>query len=450
MANQNEALVYGWSPQRLGTTQSLTGYAQPFAESKTPSWVKLPNNWYSGPWFTAKSSGFTSPAWMLFDGDSVTNGVNPANNGYLATGWPDQLRSLVLAASGAQVYGDFYAGWSYNSAAGGANPVNEGFPAYAGGSSTFEIGFGTLLGPSAGNAWVQTIDTSLIPGWTGGGCTGFDIVHYDWGACTWQFLIDGGQGGSPTVSGATWTGSAWQVTNAGGGALAGSVKKVTVRGLASGTHQIQWGQVSSAGNMMPIGISLFTGNAGGIGFVRSAYSGRRAVDAAGPAGANLGYSGTVTAAPNDRPSLWSGSGPATGTAQITPAPFGFPTQASLNFLAYGINDAANYISPGAYGDALQRKIIAYRRGVANANVCLIAFSYPDPHNSDNNLAGNGNRYVRWKRVMAEVASDYNCAFVDIDAKWGGTPVAQGFQQSGNVHPTQAGSADIAATIMGIV
>lgn len=441
--------------QELNSLLKVAGYSNPnmaklISGELQPSWIRLPNNWYSGPWFAAKSAKFAFPAWVLFDGDSVTNGVNPANNGFLATGWPDQLRTLFLNSSGASVYGDFYSGWSYNSGAGATNPVAEGFPAFSGGSTTYEGGFGTVLAPSGGLVWIQTIDTSQIPGWTNGNCTGFDFLHYDWGACTWQFLIDGGKGGSPTVTGATWNGSAWVVTNTGGGATTGNVKKVVVRGLSSGTHTIQWGQISSAGNMIPIGVSLFTGRSNGVGFVRSAYSGRRAVDAATPAGTNLGYAATVTSFPSDKASLWSGSGPANGTAQITPTPFGFPTQPSLAFLAYGINDAANYISPEAYGDALERKIIAYRRGVSGCNVCLIAFSYPDPHNSDNNLSGNGNRYNRWKRVMAAVAESYNCAYVDIDAKWGGTPVAQGFQVSGNVHPTKAGSADIANTIASII
>ena len=135
---------------------------------------------------------------------------------------------------------------------------------------------------------------------------------------------------------------------------------------------------------------------------------------------------------------------------ITPTPFGFPTQPTLAFIGYGINDCATYVSPDAYGDAIERKIIAIRRGVANANIGLIAMSYPDVHNSDNDLAGNGGRYVRWKRVLAGLAAAYNCAYIDIDAKWGGTPVGQGFQVSGNVHPTQAGSADIAAVVGGII
>ena len=418
-----------------------------------PAWIRLPNNWYAGPWFTAKTAKFSSPAWILFDGDSVTNGVNPANLGYLATGWPDQLRTSLLASTGAPVYGDFYATWAYNSGAGGADPVAEGFPAYTGGSSGFEIGFGSLLSPAAANAWVQTISTGSIPAWTAGNCTGFDIVHYDWGACTWAFQIDGGQGGTPTVTGATWNaGSGWYVvTNTGGGAAAGNVKKVTVRGLASGTHAIQWGQVSSAGNMMMIGISLFTGNAGGIGFVRSAYSGKRAVDSATTSGSNAGGSGTQTAAPTFRPELWSGFGPAnTSPAQITPTPFGFPTQPTLAFIGYGINDCANYINPAAYGDATQRKIIAVRRGVPNANICLVAFSYPDSVNSDNALAGNGVHYSRYKQVLADLANNYNCAYVDIDAKWGGNPVAQGLQVSGNVHPTATGHQDIANVIAGIL
>jgi lysophospholipase L1-like esterase len=174
------------------------------------------------------------------------------------------------------------------------------------------------------------------------------------------------------------------------------------------------------------------------------------VDSATPAGSGLGFAGTISAFPSDRPSLWSGSGPTNATAQITPAPFGFPTQPTLAFLGYGVNDAGDMINPAAYGNAIERKIIAVRRGVPNANIALINFSYPDLHNSDNNLAGNGVRYHTWKRVVAGLAATYNCAYVDIDSKWGGTPVGQGFQQSGDVHPNQAGYADIAKVIAGII
>jgi lysophospholipase L1-like esterase len=422
------------------------------SSSSGQPWVTLPANWYQGAWFTAKRAAATTPAWILFDGDSITNGVNPLNNGYLATGWPDLLRATVLARAGGLLYGDHYPLWSYTFNTGALDPVNEGFATPLVGMSTFEGGFGTCLSAGTSSADVQLITTGSIPGWTAGLVTGFDLVFYDFGACTWQFTIDGGQGSPiPTVTGATWNGStAYVVTNTGGSFTAGNVRKVTVSGLAAGSHVIKYGQISSAGNTMILGISLYTGQQSGIGFVRNAYSGRRAVDSATPAGANLGFAGTFSAFPSDRPSLWSGSGPTNATAQITPAPFGFPTQPSLAFIGYGINDAANFISPDAYGDALERKIIACRRGVANCSIGLIAFSYPDVHNSDNNLAGNGQRYNRWKRVMADLAASYNCAYIDIDNKWGGTPVGQGFQVSGNVHPTAAGSVDIANVIAQII
>lgn len=422
-----------------------------YAYTGQPPWVTLPASWYSGPWFTAKAAGFASPAWILFDGDSVTNGVNPESGGYLATGWPDQLRSQFLAASGAQVYGDFYAVWSYTEGVGGVNPANEGFPTVLSSETQYEGGFGSCLTPSTQNAWFQIISTGAIPGWTGGNVTGFDLVYYDFGACTWEFTIDSGEGSPvPAVSGASWTGSAWQVTNTGGSFTSGNVKKVTVSGVAAGTHAIEYGQLSVAGNMMIIGVSLYTGAASGAGFVRSAYSGRRAVDAACAAGSGAGYAGTLSSFPNDKIALWSGSGPTNATAQITPAPFGFPTQPTLAFVGFGINDAACFISPAAYGDAIERRIIALRRGVADCNICLIAFSYPDVHNSDNDLPGDGQRYNRYKRVLADLAAAYSCAYVDIDSKWGGTPVGQGFMQSGNVHPTAAGHIDIATVIAGII
>jgi hypothetical protein len=415
------------------------------------NWMTLPVNWYAGPWFTAAAAGFSSPAWIVFDGDSVTNGVNPEGAGYLATGWVDQLRGMLLSKYSASVYGDFYPVWAYSETTGAADPVNEGFPTPSGGTTTFEGGFGSCLTTNTTSSWYQTISTGTIPGWTGGAVTGFDLVYYDFGAGTWEFLIDGGEGSPvPTVTGATWSGSAWVVTNTGGSYTAGNLKKVTVRGLTAGTHTIEYGQVSATSSAMWVGISLFTGNTSGLGFARSAYSGRRAVDSATGATGNGSYAATLSAFPTDRPSLWSGYGPTSGAAQITPTPFGFPTQPTLAFIGYGINDTACGISPDMYAEAIQRKIIAFRRGTAYCNIALVAFAYPDPYNSDNDLAGRGNEYHRYKRVLSALATAYDCAYVDIDAKWGGYPVTQGFMQSGNVHPTYAGATDIATLIEGIL
>jgi len=414
-------------------------------------WVTLPYNWYAGPWFTGQPNLSSTPMWVLFDGDSVTNGANTTSGaGFLAVGWPDQLRASILASLGAGVYGDYYPMWSYTTGTSGAqDPQNEGFGVLLTAETDCEGGFGTCFNQNSSNAWFQTVTTASIPGWTSASVTGFDLVYYDYGVCTWEFTIDGGQGGSPTVSGATWTGSAWQVTNSGGGRAAGNVKKVTVRGLSAASHVIEYGQVSTGGDNMVLGISLFTGSTGGAGFVRSAYSGRRSVDSAAPSGANVAYSGLNTF-PDDRPALWSGYGPTDASAQITPTPFGFPAQPTLAFICYGINDAACSINPEATRDAIWRKIIAIRRGVPNANIGIVAMCYPDIHNSDNALNGNGDHYARWKKVLQTLAADYDCAYIDIDAKWGGTPVGQGFMTSGNVHPTSAGHADIASVIAGII
>jgi hypothetical protein len=449
MAGTKGNAVPGGNAANVTAVQAFqqTGYIM-----VTP-WIQLPKNWFAGPWFTAAAAGFSSPVWILFDGDSVTNGVNPESGGYLATGWPDQLRGMLLSKYSASVYGDYYSIWSYTQTAGGADPVNEGFPAPSS-SSQYEGGFGSCLTPGSASTWFQTISTGSIPGWTSGGVTGFDLVFYDYGACTWGFTIDGGEATGATVSGATWNSGDgyYVVTCSGGGYTGGNVKKVTVSGLTSGTHQIEYGQVSVGGNAMFIGISLYTGNSGGIGFVRSAFSGRRAIDSATQAGSSVSFAASLSAFPNDRPALWSGYGPVNSAdgAQITPTPFGFPTAPTLAFVGYGINDCGDWINPDAYSDAIYRKIIAVRRGVPSANIALVAFSNPDLHNSDNDLSGNGNHYNRYKRVLADLAASYNCAYIDIDTKWGGYPVTQGFQESGNVHPTYAGATDIATLIAGIL
>lgn len=443
-------------PDRRGTVWTCTtgGEAPAAAWSGAiagVTYITLPAGWYGGAWFTSKAAGFASPATLACIGDSVTNGINASGGGFIATGWPDQLRTLLLAGSNTPLYADFYPGWSYNTGAGAIDSVGEGFPAFTGGSTTYEAGFGTVLAPATTSAWVQTISTGSIPGWTGGNCTGFDFVYFDFSANGWAFQIDGGQGGSPTVTGAAWSaGNGWYaVTNTGGGATGGNIKKVTVRGLTSGTHTIQWGQLAAAACMFPIGISLYTGSAGGIGFVRSGYSGRRAVDTASPAGTSLGYAGTLNTYVSDRIAPWSGAGPEGGTAQISPVPFGFPMQPSLAFVSFGINDCANGISPAAYTAALYRYIQALKRGTPKANIAIVALCNPDPYYTDNNIASNAYRYVLWKQAMAETAAAYSCAYVDIDTLFGATPVASGYMVSGNVHPTTAGHLLIAQTVQAI-
>ena len=66
------------------------------------------------------------------------------------------------------------------------------------------------------------------------------------------------------------------------------------------------------------------------------------------------------------------------------------------------------------------------------------------------LFGNPHSWHLYLAAMKDVAATYGCAFVDIHAKWGETGVAQGFQTASQPHPNDAGHADIAAVLEGIL
>ncbi len=415
--------------------------------TQEPSWITLPNNWSSGAWFTAKTQAQANSgkALIAFIGDSITNGVNPTSSGFLAIGYPDLIRTQLLTQS-LSIYSDFYPLWAYTFGAAGTDPVNEGFGSLTNGNANLAGCLGACIGTTTNNVWVQTINTANIPGWTSGGCTGFDIVYFDGFAGTWQFTIDGGQGGSPTVSGATWNGSAWVVTTVGGGYSSGMMKKVTVSGLSSGTHSIQWGQQSTFNVVIICGISLYGSNSNGLGVVRAAFSGFRGTDMASGFGSNA-VQQTLTSFPYDKCALWSGL----NTSYVTPTPFGFPVAPHLAIIAWGVNDCFGGLDPNNFETALHRQIASLRRGVPNCNIIMLAPSMPDDgFYSDNVLGGVGYRWNLYKDRIESAANIYNCAYIDIDAKWGSTPVGQGFMQSGNVHPLAAGYADMASVIGGII
>jgi hypothetical protein len=418
--------------------------------------IALPPNWNSGAWFAAKAHQKSNPAWIAFLGDSITGGSSPSAGGFIGIGFPDLVRTGLLH-DGNMLYGDFYSPWAYSQSTGPVipeNPVYEGFPDTVG-TDAAEGCFGEVLGMGATtNTYAQTISTGNIPGWTAGNCTGFDIVYFDFSAGTWQFLIDGGQGGSPTVTGASWNGSAWQVVNSGGGYTSGEMKKVTVRGLTSGQHTIDWGYQSASAVFYLAGISLYTGNSG-LGFVRAGWYGRRLVDLATPIGATTGFGGTFPSFPQDKISLWSGVTTPT-TRQISPSPFGFPMQPSAVVVSYGINDCGSGINPQQFDMVLRRLIASLRRGATNCNIIIQAVSNPDPYVTDNNNAAEqplAERPFAWplyKDLLQATADTYGCAYIDVDARWGSTPVADGMMVNENVHPTSAGYADMASYLLAIL
>ena len=55
------------------------------------------------------------------------------------------------------------------------------------------------------------------------------------------------------------------------------------------------------------------------------------------------------------------------------------------------------------------------------------------------------------QLIYQLATAYNCAVLNTHAKWGEYPNTAGFlTNAGNVHPTDAGHADIAADLLKVL
>jgi lysophospholipase L1-like esterase len=143
--------------------------------------------------------------------------------------------------------------------------------------------------------------------------------------------------------------------------------------------------------------------------------------------------------------------------------FGFPTQPNLTIIALGINDCNNARSETDFRNGLQRFIQATRRGNPNSSILLVSCYYPFNNQSglsaysgfaysDDNNSGfaNGDGWNAFKTAMARVARAYSCGFVDLEQRWGATPVAKGFLPNNDIHPTDAGHQDMANAILAVI
>jgi lysophospholipase L1-like esterase len=143
--------------------------------------------------------------------------------------------------------------------------------------------------------------------------------------------------------------------------------------------------------------------------------------------------------------------------------FGFPTQPNLTVIALGINDCNNARSETDFRNGLQRFIQATRRGNASSSILLVSCYYPFNNQSgganysgfaysDDNNSGfaNGDGWNAFKTAMARVARAYSCGFVDLEQRWGATPVAKGFLPTNDIHPTDAGHQDMANAILAVI
>ena len=169
------------------------------------------------------------------------------------------------------------------------------------------------------------------------------------------------------------------------------------------------------------------------------------------AGVNSTFAITVTA---------PGTGPVAATTNTcwSYGAYGFPLGADLAIVQFSCNDCVQYgnstnYAADTYTRAMVRIIQAMRRGNPNCSVVILISSYPDPYTSDTLLPAintGSNYYSQFVIAAYGVAQMLQCALVNIHAKWGETTNSQGLIYLNDVHPTQAGHADIAASVLSIL
>ena len=376
-------------------------------------------------------------AGMAFIGDSITAGqMSPSSStaDVLSLGWVGVFKATLLARLGNSLGAEYF-------------PISVYSPnaAHAPGSGTFTTSpwsnisgaastYSTHLGMAAFCAASQAFPTGNATFSPPLGTTEVDIHYVDYSSGTWQYSVDGG--------------AAVTITTTGPGTQVGAIGKVVkITGLSAGTtHTVAIGN-SSGSNVLNIqGCSAVYTAAAGIGIGRLSIPEMKAVDWTCTAGVATGPYNSVSM-PTDRIACLSGQSPQ-GNGGTLAGGFGFPTAPAAAVVGYGINDSSYGSAILPYGRALGRIIQSLRRGYANCSILLLALNNPDAYSDNSSASPNGRtaNYYAYKEAMKNVALAYNCNFLDVDAIWGQSPVGQGYEAAGNLHPTTAGHAAIASYV----
>lgn len=381
-----------------------------------PRWIISPRGW-DDTWQTAKAAQATTPAWISFIGTSITAGQGSTD--WIPNGYVGKLKTSLIAA-GNTLYADYYPicyTSTLNSTVGASTPWSAIKAAQA--HAEYQAGFNLAEGVTTTASADQYTFTSPYA------CTRMDLWCIDYASGTFDVKIDGG--------------AAQTTTNTGPGTPAGAtVKKVSFTSLANTTHTLSIGNSNGGNVIMILGVSCFASTTAGIGFARMGLPGLAAVNLATPVGAATGSSG-VGSWPTDKIGLHSGSAVA-----------GFPTQPALAVIELSVNDATYGMNVESYRYAIGRLIQSLRKGYLNCSIVFVLPSYPYNQYADSNIGGRPYHHLRIKATVEAMAAQFCCAVVDIDTKWGETPFGQGFLTNNDIHPTDAGHADIAAVLATIV
>jgi lysophospholipase L1-like esterase len=377
-------------------------------------YLYVPDGW-DDAWRAAKAASASAFASIAFLGDSFTMGYACSN--YLTKSFRGLIRAALIAR-GYGVGGDFYN--CYESVDGDVSYT--GTPPWVVTTTSrtwLAWGFGRLLSYTGGaGVGVATLTTPYA-------CTEIDLLWYDHtGSGTgWRYAVDGGATTNVATNGNKQN------------------KRVVITGLANTAHTVVCDNPSASNTMLLHGAAIYptaAARAAGIGYGNL-----------GLTGLSLGQLGLMGAGITDflrQFAGWAGAGTAnTG--------YGFPTGPALTIVALGINDCQNMYGIDGFMGQLRRLIQALRQATPNASVLIVAQCNPDQLNSDvtSNRFDNSNSWHLYCEAMSSVARSFRCAFVNMHAKWGETPVGQGFSTSASqAHPTDAGMADIAQTILAVI
>lgn len=382
----------------------------------------LPPSWDAG-WRAARdrAHALAGTATLMVAGDSIANGQ-------AASSWPTTcFVELVCQALRARFgrYADFYPAYAQSpavSAYAGAAPwsaVLNGNSAnlYTNNSFTAML-FNTAVVSNAFQSF-----TSPAP------CTALDLIYHDLGAGTFQYTVDGGPPQTVTCTG----------TPSSAGA---TTRRVRISGLVRATHTLTYGWQSAATAFGVVGVATYSGLPSGIGISRLAFSGARADHY------RTGFGGGDF--PANRIELIQGKTP--GNDATTNTGWGFPHQPDLLLLELGINDCAAATSLTNYHTQLDRFCQAARRGAPDASLLFLVPWFGNGLSTDVAPGqANASAWAQYVGVITQLAQAYSAALVNIHARWGATPLAQGLCAAAtDLHPTDAGHADIAQTLLSIL
>lgn len=403
----------GGTAENLQTGAPVPGVNQ-FSIPSHP-YLYLPDGWNAG-WQSAKTTVGSSVARLAIIGDSTSSGSSGSSD-WQTKPWPMRVRANLASLYG--LAGDY---WPV------ARNLTHEITAY---TYPWTIGVNYSAqnyGLAQGYIWVQAGVPNPIATFSSANTPNPNVTQIDA-----LFMDVANTGGNVTLS-----------LDSGGGQVLSSpgaykFAKKSFTGLSATSHTLAWTLQSTDNALCINGVNAWSNLSAGIFFEHLDWGGEQAWNEWGQYYANF---------PHDRCNLLQGP---TG-ADDDSIGFGAPVQPHLAIIALGINDCQVHIGYHSFEKTLIRMCQALRRGVPNCSILFVGMYNPDPVNSDqtSGLFTDSQNWPLYLAAMDRVARAFTAGFVNVHSKWAPNGVSLGFTASSNAHPTDAGHADIATLIGGLL